>query len=140
MALTPDYYGPLKTQWTLLGPDTTANKLIALNALSSTGSVPTLIMTTGAAIFNCLVWAEFNGLTPAQQTMLMQVCAIPGSIQGGSGSPFIAPFFGTLAGKMPTTIAALTALAQSLSQPWWQANGYKAPINNSDLVAAGNLA
>lgn len=133
------YYDALIAEWPLLTPGTTAAKLAQLNALTVSGTIPTLIGTSGAAIFNCLVWSEFNVITAAQQTTLMQVCAIPGQINGGSSSPFIAPFFGTLAAKMPTTIANLTALAQALSQPWWQANGYKAPINNSDLAAAGNL-
>lgn len=37
------------------------------------------------------------------------------------------------------TITALTALAQAAVQPWWQANGYKVPINTSDLTTAGGL-
>lgn len=133
------YYDALIAEWPSLTPGTTAVKLAQLNALTVSGSIPTLIATSGAAIFNCLVWSEFNALSAVQQTQLMQLCAIPGSLTGGSASPFIAPFFGTLASKMPTTISNLTALAQSLSQPWWQANAYKAPINASDLTAAGNL-
>lgn len=137
------YYDALKTEWatiTTANPGyTTAQKLAAINALTDTGSIPTLAYISGAAIFNCIVWSEFEAITAAQQTLLMQICAIPGSLLGGSGSPFIAPFFGTIAAKMPNTIAALVALATSLVTPWWQANGYTSPIGPNDLVAAGGL-
>ena len=130
------YYDALIAEWPNL-TGTTAQKLSQLNAITVTGSVPTLVATTGAALFDCLVWSEFNSLTAAQQTFLMQICAIPGPITGGSDSPFIAPFFGTLASKMPTTIVNLTALAQAIPAPWWAANGYPAPIDINDAHLAG---
>lgn len=132
------YYDALITEWaTLTG--TTAQKLAAINVLTVTGQVPTLTFVTGSQLFNCLVWGEFNALTAAQQTTLMQLCAIPGQLEGGSASPFVAPFFGSLGSKMPTTIANLVALAQAVVTPWWQANSYSSPISQSDLAAAGGL-
>lgn len=133
------YYTALINEWALLTPGTTAAKLAQLNAIVVTGSTPTLIQSTGTQIFNCLVWTEFKLLTAAQQTTLMQICALPSGIQGGSASKFIAPFFGEIAATIPQSIAALVALSQAISQPWWQANGYLAPINTNDLIAAGNL-
>jgi hypothetical protein len=132
------YYDALVAEWaTLTG--TTAQKLAAINALTITGATPTTAYTTGNAIFNCLVWSEFNALSATQQTLLMQICAIQGPILGGSASPFLAPFFGAIASKAPQTIAALVALAQAIVQPWWQANGYTSPISAGDLAAAGGL-
>ena len=133
------YYDPLVAIWPTLTPGTTAQKLTQLNAMTVTGSIPTLTMTTGAAIFNCISWSEFKNLTSANQTIIMQMLAIPGNLQGGSASLFIAPFFGSVAATMPLTIAALTAMAKAIVTPWWQANGYRAPINDSDLIVAGNL-
>lgn len=131
------YYDAFKTQWATLTPGTTAQKLVQINGQNVTGSIPTLTMITGVQIFNCVVWAEFNAITAAQQTTLMQVCTLPGNIVGGSASPFVAPMFGTLAAKMPLTIAALTALAKGTVQPWWQANLYPGPFNEFDAAAAG---
>lgn len=130
-------YTAFKTQWATLTPGTTAQKLAQINAQVVTGAVPTVAYSTGAQIFNCVVFSEFNAITAAQQTQLMQLCAMPGPLLGGSASPFIAPFFGALAAKMPGTIAALTALSKAIVTPWWQANGYTAPFNDSDCAAAG---
>lgn len=116
---------------------TTAQKVAAVDSWVETGAIPTLAYSTGDAIFNCIVWSEFEAITTAQQTLLLQVCTIPGNLLGGSASPFIAPFFGTLASKMPNTIAALTALAQAIVTPWWQANGFGAPISIYDAELAG---
>jgi hypothetical protein len=134
------YYTALINEWALLTPGTTAAKLAQINAMTVTGTVPTLFNTTGAAIFSCLNYTEFLTLTTAQQTQLMQVLAIPGTLIGGSASTlgawFVAIFAGKLAGP---TITALTALAQGAVQPWWQANGYTSPIDAADLVSAGGL-
>lgn len=118
---------------------TTAQKLAAVNGWTITGTTPTLAFATGNQIFNCIVWSEFEAITASQQTLLLQVCTLPGNLLGGSASPFIAPFFGTIAAKMPNTISALVALSQALVTPWWQENGYPAPFNENDLIAAGGL-
>jgi hypothetical protein len=51
------------------------------------------------------------------------------------GKMFVATFT-NLSGP---TITALTALAQAVVTPWWQANGYTSPFTQADLTAAGNL-
>ncbi len=140
------YYDALVAKWgTLSG--TTAQKLAAVNALMVTGSVPTLFRVSGSAILDCLNFAEFNALTAAQQSTLLQICAMPGLLLGGSASPLVGPMFvsyyaGKLAGP---TITALTALAQGAVVPWWQSSvangggGLAGPVSAGDLVAAGNL-
>lgn len=131
------YYDKFVTQWATLNPGTTAAKLTQINAQTVTGAIPTLTYSTGAQIFNCINFTEFGTITAAQQTQLMQLCAMPGPLLGGSASPFITPFFTTVAAKMPLTIAALTALSQGLVTPWWQANQYPGPFNQNDCTAAG---
>jgi hypothetical protein len=135
------YYTALQTEWaTLTG--TTAQKLAAINALTVTGAVPTSLYATGAQVANCINWTEFAALTAAQQSTLLQLCAIPGQLLCGSGNTsnlvdgMILAYFTNKSGP---TIAALTALAQAAVQPWWQANGYTSPVNANDLVAAGGL-
>jgi hypothetical protein len=134
------YYTALINEWPLLTAGTTVQKLAQINAMTVTGSVPTLFNTTGAAIFSCINYTEFLTLTAVQQTQLMQVCAIPGTLIGGSASTLGAWFVAIYAGKLAgPTITALTALAQGAVQLWWQANGYTAPIGPNDLIMAGNL-
>lgn len=137
------YYTALINEWaTLTG--TTQQKLTAINALTVTGTVPSSLTVSGVQMLNCINWAEFNALTAQEQSNLLLLCAVDGvngQILGGSanagliaGGMFLAYFSHT-----GPTIAALTALAQGIVQPWWQANGYSSPISPSDLVAAGGL-
>lgn len=135
------YYTALINEWPLLTPGTTAAKLAQINAMTVTGSIPTTLTVTGAQLANCINWAEFNALTAAQQSNLLLLCAIPGSLLGGSANTthlvdgMILAYF-NVAGA---TVANLTALAQGFVQPWWQSNGYSSPISPSDLAAAGGL-
>lgn len=141
------YYDALVAKWGTLAPDTTANKLAALNAITITGVVPTTFFTTGDAILNCLDWTEFASLTAAQQTTLLQALSTPGQIKGGAGtfigSMFVAFYAGKLGGP---TITALTALAKGIVTPWWQATvaqgggGLNGPVTANDLTAAGGLS
>src|SRR5450755_3635706 len=80
------YYTALTTQWPLLTPGTTAAKLAQLNAMTVTGSIPTSFFVTGTQIANCITWSEFAALTAAQQTNVLALCRIPGSLIGGSGN------------------------------------------------------
>jgi hypothetical protein len=142
------YYTALIAEWaTLPAGDTTAQKLAAINALTVTGAIPTLGYFTGAELLNCLNYAEFAALSQAQQTTLLQICAVPGQLLGGSASPFLAPLFEAFyAGKLTgPTIAALTALVETTPQPWWQASvaagggGLNGPVGPNDLTEAGGL-
>jgi hypothetical protein len=140
------YYDALIAKWATLAPGTTQAKLDAINALTVTGQIPSSFFITGAQLFNCLDWTEFAALTTAQQTTLLQICAISGPIKGGTGSFFagLVPVF--YAGKLGgPTVTAMTALAQAAIQPWWQATvaqgggGLSSPVSNNDLLAAGGL-
>lgn len=112
----------LTTAITALGaPVGTPDAAIAtlINAQTTTGSIPTLFATTGAAIMTCLNWAEFATLPATQQTQILAVGALA-TVQGGSasfvGGMFVAFYATKLAGP---TIAALTALAQAAVIPTW---------------------
>ena len=136
------YYTALTTEWPLLTIGTTAAKLAQLNAMTSTGTVPTQLYATGAQLLNCINWTEFAALTAAQQTNLLALCNNAGPLLGGSAeSAFITSgmFLAYFANHSGPTVLALTALAQAAVQPWYIANGYPGPINLNDLKAAGNL-
>lgn len=142
------YYDALIAKWATLTPGTTAAKLAQLNAITVSGSVPTSMVATGDQIANCIDWAEFNALTPARQTNILQLCAIPGKLLGGSANlSHLLP--GMIVAYFPgggPTIVALTALAQALAQPWWQASvangggGLQGPVTATDLIPAGGLS
>lgn len=118
---------------------TTANKLIAVNGWTVTGSVPTTMTATGTQVLNCVVWSEFNALTAAQQSNFLMLCANSGQLLGGSANVtkilpgMIVAYFGGGSG----TVANLSALAKSVTQPWWQANGYPRAFDNGDVTTAG---
>jgi hypothetical protein len=142
------YYDALIAKWATLTPGTTVAKLAQLNALTVVGSVPTTLTVTGAQLLNCINWTEFAALTATQQSQLLALCAIPGALLGGSGNTafmvdgMLLAFFTNHSGP---TILALTALAQSAIQPWWQVSvangggGLTSPVTAPDLLAAGGL-
>lgn len=130
---------------------TTANKLIAVNGWTITGSVPTGFNVTGAQLLNCINYPEFKALTATQQSNLLLMCAGAGSgsgLLGGSGNTthmaagMILDYFTNLQGP---TITALTALAKATTQTWTAANGYPNAQNGGggltpvDLADAGGL-
>lgn len=136
------YYDALIAKWATLTPGTTAQKLAQINAITVTGSVPTSFYVTGNQLLNCINWAEFSALTASQQSNLLALCQVQGNLLGGSSNTaylvdgMILSYFTNLSGP---TVTALTALAQTTSQPWWQANGYTSAFTNNDLSAAGGL-
>lgn len=146
------YYTTLITAWNgatqppagvtgaaLTGGMTTAQKIAAVNDWTVSGSVPTSFSTTGAALLNCINYAEFKALTAAQQANLFALCANPGPILGGSSNAGLiaAGMFLDYFSHAGATIIALTALAQATVQTWWQANGYSSPIGLADAADAG---
>lgn len=132
------YYDALIAHWPSVVGANTAAKLAALNAETVTGSIPATFYITGDQLLNCLDFSEFNTRTTAQQANLMAVCSTPGQIKGGAasfvGGMFVSYYSNALAGP---TIAALTALAKAITQPWWQANGYPRPFDLGDIAVAG---
>jgi hypothetical protein len=148
------YYTALITAWngatqpptgvtgTALTGLTTANKIIAINGWTITGTIPTTFYSTGPQIANCVNWTEFAALTAAQQMNLLTLLNNPGPLLSGSANTafllvgMILAYFTNHAGP---TILALTALAEGTVTPWWQANGYSGPFSQPDLTAAGGL-
>lgn len=121
---------------------TTAQKLVAIDGWTVTGSVPTAFFATGAALLNCINYAEFKALTATQQANLLALCAVPGNLLGGSSNvAFIVAgmFLDYFTNHTGPTILALTALAKGTVTPWWQANGFTSPTSIDDLTAAGGL-
>jgi hypothetical protein len=131
------YYTALIAEWPSL-TGTTEQKLATLNAMTVTGSIPSLGNITGLQFMSCMHWAEYAAQTALVQATLNTLMLMP-TISGGSASPFVAPMFTAIGATMPLTGTALAALATAIIQPWWQANGYSAPIDMNDLVAAGGL-
>lgn len=125
----------------LNGGMTTAQKIAAVNGWTKTGTVPTVLNVTGAQVLNCINWTEFAALTATQQSQLLALCAVPGSLLGGSSNTaqmvdgMLLAFFTNHAGA---TITALTALAQGSVTPWWQTGaGLSGPVSAADTTAAG---
>lgn len=146
------YYAPLVAAWNsgtqpptgvtgaaLLGGDTTAQKIAKVNAWTVTGSVPASMVFTGSQLANCINFAEFFALAAAAQTQVMQLCALPGPLLGGSANVAFLPV-GVILKYFPVagpTVAALTALAQGTVQPWWQSVGLNGQVSLSDTTIAG---
>lgn len=131
----------------LSSAQSTTTKLNNINSWTVTGAIPTNILTTGSALVNCINSAEFNTLTATQQSNILNLCAIPGQFKGGSTNTGLLPigmFITYFSTPSSPTMASLTALAQSLTQTWAQANGYnyltstQGNINNGDLAAANS--
>lgn len=127
----------------LSSAQSTSTKLSNLNGWTVTGTVPTSFLTTGSALTACINFAEFNTLTAAQQSNVLALCSVPGALLGGStnaglltGGMFVT-YFST---PSSPTIAKLTALAQSVTQSWAQANGYNYASSVTGNVGSGDLA
>ena len=127
----------------------TAVKLSRINAWTVTATIPASYTITGAQIASCINWAEFNALTQARQTAVLQMCAIPGALSVGSSAAELALLFDGMIvayfGGGSATVVNLSALAPS-AQPWWQVSvasgggGLIVPVQPSDLVQAGGLS
>lgn len=129
----------------LNGGMTTAQKIAAVNGWTITGTVPTSFFTTGDQLLNCINYTEFKSLTATEQANLLGMLRVSGPLLGGSAqtshmvSGMIVDLFLTLHSG-PNTIAALTALAQGVVTPWWQAStggNLTGPISQADVTAAG---
>lgn len=149
------YYTALTTAWNgatqppagvagtaITGGMTTAQKIAAVNGWTVTGAVPTSFFTTGAAVLNCINYAEFKALTSTQQANLLGVLAVAGQLLGGSGNTtkMVAGMIIDYFPPAGPTIAALTALAQGTVQQWVTAStggGLNGPISQTDATAAG---
>lgn len=131
------YYTALIAHWPSVIGASTALKLAALNAETVTGSIPATFPVTGAQIIGCLDFTEFNSLTATKQDVILQLCSNAALV--GGANTFVGKLFANYYATMLAgpTIAAFTALAQAVVQPWWQANGYPRAFDLGDISAAG---
>lgn len=131
-----------------VGGDTTAQKLVKLNAWAVTGSVPTSFFTTGGDLLNAINYPEYKALTSDQRLQLLGMLQVSGQLLGGSGNTahmvagMIIDFF---LASGPLTIAALTVLAKATVTPWVMIQvaqggaGLSGLVGPTDLVNAGGL-
>lgn len=146
------YYDTLVTAWNgatqpptgvtgtaITGGMTTAQKLAAVNGWTVTGVIPSTMTATGPQVLNCVVWSEFNALTPTQQSNFLMLCSNTGSLIGGSANlthilpGMIIAYFGGAS----ATVAALSAFSKTATQPWWQSNNYPRAFDLGDVATAG---
>lgn len=141
------YYDALIAEWptviAALPAGTTQQMLDYLNALTVTGSPPTMFSVTAADLFSAFDAGEWMGLVGATDAatvikvgILRDILRLPGPIPVGAGttaSNFLFNFFAL----SPATLLGLAKLAVSQVQPWWQANGYPRAFDLGDIAAAG---
>jgi hypothetical protein len=135
---------PTGVSGTALTGLTTANKIIAVNGWTVTGTIPTSAFFTGDAILDCINWTEFAALTATQQLNMLTLCQSSSLRSGSASLTHILP--GMLLAYFNNTgptIVALTALAAAQVQPWWQVSvangggGLNGPVSQSDVTLAG---
>lgn len=158
------YYTALQTEWPLLTSGTTAAKLAQLNAMT-VAAVGTQDVSA-AAVFDILLgtleWGNIELMSRPNPTGVLGVALNTADtnvaklitfvriVQSGltlpTSNPTVATGINTLLTQMvtahliaATTQTAIVALATPATIPWWKSNGYGAPINGSDLTAAGGL-
>jgi hypothetical protein len=147
------YYSALIAAWntgtvpvgvvgSALTGQSTAQKIININAWTLTSTIPAVYTITGAQISSCIKWSEFAALTAAQQSLVMQLCAIPVLSVGSSAAEIALLADGMIIDFFPPggpTITALSALAPS-AQAWVTAlagGGLNGPVSLADTQAAG---
>lgn len=147
------YYDAMKTAWlagtvpvgvvgAALTGQTTAQKIININAWTLTATIPAVYTITGAQISSCIKWSEFAALTAAQQSLVMQLCSIPSLSVGSNAAEIALLADGMIIAFFPAggpTITALSALAPS-AQAWVTAiagAGLNGPVSLADTQAAG---
>ena len=137
------YYTALINEWaTLPSGDTTAQKLAAINALTVPNTAAAGWTASPQQVCGCIVFSEFTALTQANRMEIWAMLGLGFPLPGGNTSPLGMIVVLMPQSTCPLTYANFVALAQTVagSEPWWQANGYTAPITASDLVNAGGLA
>jgi hypothetical protein len=118
---------------------TTANKVIRVNAWTVATPKPALVDTT--KVINAILPADFTALTALQLQQMQFLLQGKGTVDASPGTTIRAVFQTIFAGKA-TTLANLTALVtpyDNATKLWLVANGYNPPIGPSDLLAAGGL-
>ena len=70
----------------LVGGDTTDQKITKVNGWTVTGQIPASFFVTADQLANCVNYTEFKALTAGQQTNLLNMMNIGGSLMGGSAN------------------------------------------------------
>ena len=157
-------YTALQNEWPLLAAGTTAQKLAQINAMTVAPSGT--LDVSASAIFNVLLrtgeWGNIELMSRPMPTATLgqalnatdanvaKLITFARIVQSGltipTSDPTIATSINSLLTQMvaahliaASTQTAIVALAVKGTVPWWEANGYEAPINASDLAAAGGL-
>lgn len=127
----------------LLPADTTDQKITKVNAWTVTGQIPASFLVTADQLANCVNYTEFKALTAGQQTNLLNLLNISGSLMGGSANTSLL-VVGMIIDYFPpasVTISNLTKLAKAAVMPWWQATvaqgggGLMSPVGRPDCAA-----
>lgn len=134
---------PVGVVGTALTGQTTAQKIININAWTLTATIPAAYTITSAQIASCIKWSEFAALTAAQQTQVQALLAIQGPISVGSSAAELALYCDGLIvavfGSGSATVANLSALAPA-AQAWVTASvggGLNGLVSLADTQAAG---
>lgn len=115
---------------------TTANKLAAVLAWTTTGAAVPMIVPT-YKIYNVIDTTEFSALSAANQQLVRDILGM-GTVDASSGTSIRTRMLALFAAGS-TTRTALTALAAPYDAPtvnWAVKNGY-AGITLNDVAAAG---
>lgn len=140
------YYTALTSKWGTLAPDTTANKLAAINALTVSGAAIPMVIAT-YKIYNLIDPTEFAALTAANQQLVRDILGM-GTVDGSPGTSVRARMVAVFSNASGATRLALAALAATYDAPlipWATATiaqgggGLTGPVGSNDLIAAGNL-
>lgn len=151
------YYDALKAKWATLTQTPTHEKLDAVNApISATVDVPVSKVIAYLALQGKLAGLQAYAANPPQGAVAQAVVAAKELVtlldltsitifemSNPQTYSAIQAFLNALAsdtatGVTSTDVANLLAMATT-TMPWWKANNYPSPINESDLVAAGGL-
>jgi hypothetical protein len=144
----------LASTWAGLGGTTTLAKLQAINSLNVASSHDVAMDTISSFIRNSGKLAGITSFatnppsTPdatalkACNYFLAVLAGYAGVTIPAAQVPALLTILDAVANDARTGIASATALNAICQSPipWWQANGFSAPITLYDLMAAGNLS
>src|SRR5271166_4147068 len=113
---------------------TTNNKLIAVNAWTVTGAVPTTFPISGSQIFDAINWSDFTALTAANQLIIWNI------ILTANGSPLVAGPGLTVSTAL-ITVWPLSSITGSISGNTLTVTAVSGPaigVNSGNCIIAAN--
>ena len=129
----------------LLSTDSIEQKIAKVNEWGLLSTIPSSFRVTGSQVVDSINWAEFAGLTQAQQNNILHTLQVPGDFAIDASRPG-ALLLGMMNAYFPSTgptISALLALASIQIRQWWQVPvveggaGLSGPISQGDTDLAG---